>query len=174
MKTRQLLLGIPLIVLATVFCSVIPATPAAPTADVGAAVSATLTALAPTEGPFMPPQTGTISGELSYPSEGIPPLRVVAFDVHSSLYYYVDTVQNQRRYTIENVYAGTYHVVAYVLNPAYALAGGYTQAVLCGLLYTCEDHTLIDVIVVGGQATTGVNPGDWYAPEGAFPPMPNP
>ncbi len=53
------------------------------------------------------------------------------------------------------------------------LAGGYTNAVPCGLSVDCTDHSLIAITVIAGQTIT-VDPGDWYAPEGAFPPMPNP
>ena len=52
-----------------------------PTQDVDAIVQATfqaLTAQAPAATPAL--QTGSISGELSFPSEGIPPLLVVAFN----------------------------------------------------------------------------------------------
>ncbi|MGQ9553761.1 MAG: hypothetical protein ACUVWR_06595 [Anaerolineae bacterium] len=36
----------------------------------------------------------------------------------------------------------------------------------------CADHSLIGVEVRAGETTTGIDPGDWYAPEGAFPPDP--
>jgi len=43
----------------------------------------------------------------------------------------------------------------------------------CGLSAGCEDHTLLPIIVIEGQ-TASADPGDWYAPEGTFPPMPEP
>jgi hypothetical protein len=115
---------------------------------------------------------GSISGNLSYPSEGIPPLRVVAFRTDIDQYFYVDTLQNQSTFQIDNLPAGTYHVVAYTMDGA--LSGGYSQAVPCGLSVDCSDHSLIDVAVSDGQVSGGVNPADWYAPQGSFPPFPAP
>jgi len=111
--------------------------------------------------------TGSISGSLNYPSSFIPPLRVVAYLTGSSQYFFVDTVQDQNTYQIDNLPVGIYYVVAYA-----GLAAGYSQAVPCGLSVDCTDHSLIDVNVSAGQVTGNVNPFDWYAPEGAFPPLP--
>lgn len=121
--------------------------------------------------------TGSLSGQLSYPSEAIPPLRVVAFDVNSDHFYYVETSYNQSSYQITGLPVGAYHVVAYTLGggsfPA-GLAGGYTQASLCGLTVNCTDHALVAVNVAAGQDTPDINPSDWYAEDNAFPEMPGP
>ena len=119
-----------------------------------------------------PPAPGSISGQLSYPSEFIPPLRVVAFNIQTGQFYYVDTVNNQGAYTITNLPAGIYHVVAYMQGNNYG--GGYTHAVPCGLSVACTDHNLIDIHLNPGDNLTGINPGDWYAPDGTFPPNPAP
>jgi hypothetical protein len=116
------------------------------------------------------PAPGSISGTLSYPSEFIPPLRVAAFSVDGYNYRYVDTMQNQATYQITGLAPGKYHVVAYIMDGSYA--GGYTYAVPCGLTFECADHSLIDVTVTAGEDTPGIDPADWYAPEGTFPPMP--
>ena len=116
------------------------------------------------------PVPGSVSGALSYPSEFIPPLRVVAFNVNGLNYRYVDTMQDQATYQITGLAPGVYHVVAYIMDGSYA--GGYTFAVPCGLSVDCADHSLIDVIVEAGKDTPDINPADWYAPEGTFPPMP--
>ncbi len=42
----------------------------------------------------------------------------------------------------------------------------------CGLKAGCEDHSLIPVEVTAGNMATGVDPVDWYAPAGTFPPRP--
>ncbi|MBN2550522.1 MAG: carboxypeptidase regulatory-like domain-containing protein [Anaerolineales bacterium] len=114
--------------------------------------------------------TGSISGNLSYPSEGIPPLRVVAFNLSTGQSYSVQTLQNQTTYRIDNLPPGSYYVVAYKLGSN--VSAGYSQAVLCGLSVNCTDHSLITVQVVAGQETTQINPGDWYAPPGSFPAAP--
>ena len=132
------------------------------------------------------PATGRITGKLSYPSEFIPPLRVVAFSLTDGRAYYVDTAMNQLEYSLE-VPVGTYYVVSYLHEgtpgqtgqvDSYTLgggpfAGGYTQMVPCGLAVGCEDHSLLPVTVIRGDTVTA-DPGDWYAPEGTFPPMPSP
>lgn len=187
MQPRPLALSLTsfLLVISSVFCGLVtPATPTpAPplsTSDFGAtmvAVQATQTALvAPPTHAAQPttaqPATGSIAGSLSYPSEFIPPLRVIAFHLDTGNYYALDTAKDQRDYQIDHLPPGNYHVVAY--EPALGLGGGYSQAVPCGLSVDCTDHSLIIVVVQPGQVTSGVDPGDWYAPEGAFPPMPAP
>lgn len=118
------------------------------------------------------PQLGSISGTLTYPAEGIPPLRVVAFNVQNSDFYFTETAANQNFYRFDKVIPGVYRVVAYARD--YDIAGGYTQAVLCGLSASCTDHTLILVQVIAGQESANINPQDWYAPQGSFPPDPLP
>lgn len=116
------------------------------------------------------PRTATIAGQLSYPSDHIPPLRVYAFDAATlDPVSSVDTALNQGAYELL-VPAGTYYVVAYTLDGG--ISGGYSQMVPCGLDASCTDHALIAVTVSAGGVASGINPGDWYAPEGSFPAMP--
>lgn len=112
------------------------------------------------------PEYGSIRGNLSYPSEFIPPLRVVAFNLDDGYAYYIDTDLNQTTYQIDNLPPGTYHVVAY---GEFDWGGGYTQFVLDGLMAGFDDHSLLPVTVVAGEVTEGIDPADWYAPEDAFP-----
>ncbi len=119
--------------------------------------------------------TGSISGQLNYPAEAIPAMEVFAYRVGVNNYQYVITNPGQGNYLIKDLQPGKYHVIAYSLGsggfPA-GLAGGYTNAVTCGLSASCADHTLIDVTVDAGKNTTGINPVDWYAPQGTFPAFP--
>ena len=117
-----------------------------------------------------PGQPGTITGSLSYPSEGIPRLRVYAWDRESGQWRYVVTNQNDDTYALQ-VPAGKYIVFAY-LNDGGDVAGGYTNAVLCGLTAACTDHTLYVVTVGSGQQVSGVNVTDWYGPPGFIPKPP--
>jgi hypothetical protein len=178
---KKYLLLIP-IVLTLLACNLGTSLTAVPSATPAIQASATFT---PQPSPTTP-ASGTITGKLSYPSEFIPSLRVVAFSLTDGRAYFVDTAENQLEFSIE-VPAGTYNVVSYLHegvpgNTGQAdsytpsggpFAGGYTQMVPCGLAVGCEDHTLIAVIVTGGQTSTA-EPADWYAPEGTFPLMPNP
>ena len=110
----------------------------------------------------------SITGTLSYPSELIPALVVVAYRQGTTEYYTITTVNGQGTYQIDNIPPGTYHVVTYYNN----MAAGYSQAVLCGLRVDCTDHSLIDVIVNSGNPTSHINPNDWYGSPGSFPPKP--
>jgi hypothetical protein len=124
--------------------------------------------------------TGSIYGMLTYPSEGIPPLSVVAFRLEDGAIRYIDTAGSPTVLYYEfELPIGTYNVVAYCKpgpnsGPGPILAGGYTQAVLCGLKIGCNDHTLIPVIVAAGSITMNIDPGDWYVSLDVFPPMPKP
>jgi hypothetical protein len=169
----QFILLIPLALLLT-FCSAVPAQPQ-PTADVAQIVSATLTAYVPEQIEIQPTIAigGSISGRLGYPSDFIPPLKIVAFRVGGSETYSVQTTLNQTTYRIENLPEGKYNLVAYALNedgsPS-GLAGGYTQAVLCGLTAECTEHGLVDVIVFNGEESIDADILDWYTSD--LPPMP--
>jgi hypothetical protein len=169
--------------LASLVCNFGRAFPApAPTPDLSAIVSATLTAVAaqqpaaiPPNSDFIPPM-GSISGRLSYPADALPALRVAAFEVKTGEVSYTDLPAGKQTYSFE-LPVGTYHVVAYVLPTKgfpTGFAGGYTQAVPCGLALECANHNLIPVSVVEAQTTENIDPVDWYAPEGSFPPMPSP
>jgi hypothetical protein len=121
-------------------------------------------------GTAVAPASGRITGHLSYPSEGIPPLRVVAFrSANLAPVSTVDTVANQLVYELQ-VPPGSYFIMAYTQDGK--LAGGYSQMVPCGLTVACTDHSLIAVPVAAGGTAGGIDPGDWYAPPGTFPPMP--
>jgi len=144
-----------------------------PAPDVDAIVQATfqaLTAQAPAATPVS--ATGSISGNLSFPSEGIPPLLVVAFNSATGQYYWVQTTQNQTTYQIDNLPVGKYTVFAYAL-PDGKMVGAYDQFYVCGLHQGCTDLSLIEVDVQGGAVTPNINPGDWYGDPAQWPPMPN-
>jgi hypothetical protein len=124
------------------------------------------------------PPTGSISGMLTYPAEGLPRLHVVAFRLEDGSSRYIETASSPTILYYEfDLPVGTYNVVAYALgsdSSPTGLAGGYTNAVLCGLTVDCTDHSLIAVTVTAGSTTMNINPGDWYADSGSFPPMPTP
>jgi hypothetical protein len=113
---------------------------------------------------------GTLSGSLSYPAEGIPALKVVAFDaISGDPAASIDTAAGQSSYSLP-LPPGVYNIVAYTLDGN--LAGGYTIAVLCGLSADCTDHSLVPIPVAGGLEVSDIDPADWYAPEGTFPAAP--
>jgi hypothetical protein len=189
MRTLQVTLVLPLLLLLAAGCGTIPdnitINVVAPTEDVGKIVQATFQAMtaqaggqpAATQPPSASPSagTGTISGTLNYPADSLPAMYVTAFQVGTQNYQYVITKPGQGTYQIGDLQPGMYHVIAYTVGggsfPA-SLAGGYTQVVPCGFAASCTDHTLIDVAVAAGQTTSGILPGDWYAPQGTFPAFP--
>jgi hypothetical protein len=117
---------------------------------------------------------GSITGELSYPSEGIPSMDVVAINAETNDWFYVITNPGDNSYQIDNIPAGFYYVLAYPNLDGIGAVGGYSAAVLCGLSVDCMDHSLVQVEVLGWQISVGANPQDWYAPEGTYPPNPVP
>ena len=140
----------------------IPTCPVCPTVE--PIPTATWTPTQPAATPTNTPRpVGGISGRLSYPSEFIPPLRVIAFDVATGEYYWQNTVLNQTTYRFEALPVGTYNVLAYLIeNPSDLLRAAYTKAVPCGLLESCTDHSLIAVTVTQGVEVANVDVTDWY------------
>jgi len=129
----------------------------------------------PASSPIAAVTTGAISGQLRYPADSLPAMYVTAYQVGSQKYQFVITTPGQGLYEIDGLTPGTYHVIAYTVGGGgfpIGLAGGYTQAVPCGLGVNCTDHSLIDVQVEAGQTAAGVVPDDWYAPQGTFQPFP--
>lgn len=126
----------------------------------------TSTPLPPTETPVPTATvqaTGSVSGRLGYPSEMVPPLRVVAFNILTGEYYWQNTVLNQMNYRFEALPVGTYHVLAYLIDdPSRTFYAAYSNVVTCGYLESCTDHSLVPVEVKAGMETTNVDPNDWY------------
>ena len=126
----------------------------------------TSTPLPPTETPVPTATvqaTGSVSGRLGYPSEMVPPLRVVAFNILTGEYYWQNTVLNQMNYRFEALPVGTYHVLAYLIDdPSRTFYAAYSNFVTCGYLESCTDHSLVPVEVKAGMETTNVDPNDWY------------
>jgi hypothetical protein len=120
------------------------------------AVGATRT---PTLTPTLPPPPATdappggITGSLSYPSEAIPQLVVVAFNIDTGYWWWVGTITNQSWYTFSGIPAGRYQVVAYAPS---GLEAGYA-----------DGTTLRTVVVEGGQTVSGISLTEWL-PAGTF------
>ncbi len=161
-------------------------TPAVPTFNLQQVVHATVDALTAQATPLatatpLPPTStpvnasGSISGTLTYPADTLPSLYVAALQVGTRTYQYVITQPGQATYEIDDLPPGSWNIIAYTVGGGAVpggLAGGYTKAVPCGLAAECADHSLINVVVSPGQHVNDINPGDWYAPPGTFPPFP--
>ncbi len=104
--------------------------------------------------------TGTITGKVSYPSEGIPPNMKVCAENQVTK---VETCTTQANGTYSlNVPIGSYFVYAVVPSADPKYRAYYNVFVTCGLKYECKDHTPILVEVKAGQTASGVDPQDWY------------
>lgn len=179
-RNLQLILVAGLLLTSSLVCSLI--NPAASTATAvplaiqsPAAASNQTEVVSPTVNEPIPTavSTGAIAGTLNFPAEGIPPMRVVAFSTSGAAWFAVEVDQGNT-FTIKDVPAGEYTVVAYPLDKNLnGLAGGFSQFVPCGLSVECSDHSLIPVTVKPGEVTADIRPADWYAPPDAFPPDPS-
>jgi hypothetical protein len=123
--------------------------------------------------------TATIAGRVRYPSEFLPAQVVFAIDAKDrSRFYRVDTPQSSSQvwYRLADLSPGTYVIVAYTqeTSPRTAgYAGGYTRYAACGLTAECaQDHTLVQVTVKANDYLMGIDPSDWYAPNGTYPARP--
>lgn len=161
------------------------------------AVEGTLTARAPTPAPTIgtpqPGQTGTVTGAVCYPGEGIPPMTIFAQNIATGDIYALphpaqDVVTAEygphqsaaSSYTFGNLPGGAYYFFAYLGDGgnlgADAAGGGYTVWPECsaeGRHVACP-HTLIPVVVRSGFVTEGVDICDWYDADAdpGFPPDP--
>lgn len=115
--------------------------------------------------------TGTITGELGYPGEYVPALYIVAFTLDNGETRMFTTTEGQQTFSLGEIKPGIYAVVAYLKEDP-TFAGGYTKFALTDLSTKYNDHTLLQVPVVAGKTTTGVQLRDWYAPKGTFPVFP--
>lgn len=117
-------------------------------------------------------EMGIVSGTLGYPSEMIPAVSIYAFNSNDETQFFsVETSENDQTFSLD-VPAGTYYLVAYPLGTP-EMAGGYSQAVPCGLTVECTDHSLIPVTVAAGEIIDTIEIKDWYAEPGTFPVKPN-
>jgi hypothetical protein len=133
----------------------------------------------------VPPGSGSISGSVSYPAGVLPAQTIYAIATDGSRFYTVETSFGQSTYTMLGVAPGDYFVFSAAPNflpgqpsssagsqSGYRFPAGYTTAVPCGLSIACTDHTPISVHVASGPPTSGVDPVDWYGPNGSFPLIP--
>lgn len=110
------------------------------------------------------PGPGSITGSVSFPSEGIPAFQIYAIPTQGGMHFYTATKEDQGNYTINGIAPGSYYVVAYTNNP-----GGLEK-----LPYTTDSgKTLAIVTVKSGITTKGIDLGDVVGPP-QIPPQPSP
>lgn len=107
-------------------------------------------------------QSGTVICNLCYPSDAgwVPALKVFLKNVETGDERSLITKDGEEMCEFENVPDGKY--VAYAYNEEYAIGGGFTPAVACGLEVTCTDHKLINFNVEKGGTSESIKICDWY------------
>ncbi len=114
------------------------------------------------------PQTGTIEGSLSFPSEGIPAdLKVCAETLLGVQFECTSTHIQDSKYTYGSGYKlelppGKYYVYAQAPSFNSNYKAYYSEFVTCGLSINCPSHKPIEVEVTSGATLTGIDPQDWY------------
>lgn len=112
-----------------------------------------------------PSERGTLTGELSYPSDYIPAdMKICAEDIRSkALHCNAKKVRSRKatRYTLV-VPPGEYHVFAQTADSPGQRAY-YSRFVTCGLDASCPSHEPIAVAVTAGANVMSIHPQDWYA-----------
>lgn len=107
---------------------------------------------------------GTIEGELSYPSDYIPPDMEICAENTQSKQLICNARKTRRdkpaRYSM-SVRPGTYHVFARTAD-APGRRAYYTEFVTCGNDARCKSHARIAVTVSSGGKVSNVDPQDWY------------
>lgn len=117
--------------------------------------------------PIMPtPDTGQVSGQVCYPSERIPPMRIYFLNDSTGEMIDIQTVSNQSRYQVE-LPTGPYIAFAWV--PDFQVGGLFSEAVVCGLFETCSDHSPSQFDVRPGETTNNVDLCDWAFPASSLP-----
>ena len=126
--------------------------------------------------PGRPISLGAINGRISYPSESIPVLALIAIRAEEPGIYRVLHTQRAppgpTSYAMAAVEPGVYVVVAFVEGQGSALEAAHTAAVRCGLGANCADHSVVRVTVRAGETVAGIDVTDWSSPVAAFPQRP--
>jgi uncharacterized protein YecT (DUF1311 family) len=115
---------------------------------------------------------GSISGEISYPGDTVPALRIYALSLDGRAPRFIPTPKNETKFTLEQLPVGRYYVVGYPYEREGSSLEGvaWTRAARC-IKGPC-DHSLVEVKVTAAKTTSGVLLADWYVPAKILPPDP--
>lgn len=103
--------------------------------------------------------TGIISGSVAHPDNNDAAVRVVAFNLRTTYWYWVIASDDQTAYAIDELPPGEYQVVAYASD-------GQVSGYLDG------SRELIPLTVEAGEVTSGVDIINWSASPESYPPDP--
>ena len=114
--------------------------------------------------------SGTVRGNVCYPSDYIPAMNVYLKNKKTDKIYSLDLQENQKPFKFKKIPEGNYIAFAHTirevstdLNGKTSIAsGGYTHAVPCGLTVECKDHSLLIFKVEKGKTTNNIQICDWF------------
>lgn len=114
--------------------------------------------------------SGTVRGNVCYPSDYIPAMNVYLKNKKTDKIYSLDLQENQKPFKFKKIPEGNYIAFAHTiqevstdLNDKTSIAsGGYTHAVPCGLTVDCKDHSLLIFKVEKGKTTKNIQICDWF------------
>lgn len=109
-------------------------------------------------------RNGLIRGDLSYPSDWIPDDLKICWRNLSTEESDCEKPSGERSYEL-SLPEGEYYVWARRESDT-SFRGFYSAASKCGLSVDCLSHRPLAVPVLEDQITTGVDPSDWYGPQG--------
>ncbi len=132
-------------------------------ASIATPIGITSTPALPTGDLTGSPLTGTVVGEMYYPSEYIPAMNLFFQEIGTQRVITIPIAKGQHFYTA-TLPEGEYHAYAWLLD--FGGSGAYTA---CTTTNACDDHALATITVTAHTVVTGVDVVDWYAPFGAFP-----
>jgi hypothetical protein len=115
------------------------------------------------------PAPGSISGDILFPDNAVPAMRVCAIHDGGDLYGCVQTAVGASRYRIEQLPPTSYRVVAKPQTGALRI-GGFVKQVQC-LRAPCP-AVLMPVNVAPGEAIAGVDLNGFYRDRKDFPALP--
>ncbi len=115
---------------------------------------------------------GTVTGNICYPSEGVPAVTIYAQSIYDDSWFSLEYPGGWGEYTFPGIPPGEYIFFAYVDEPGIDFSGGYTAYVTCGMGADCTDHSLLAVHIDAGATVEEIDICDWYGPEGFLPPRP--
>jgi hypothetical protein len=104
------------------------------------------------------PSSGSVSGEICYPSERIPAMLISFHDLATGRVIELQTADDQSDYDID-LPPGEYYAYAWVER--YQVGGMYTEMVACQPGEECLDHSPRSFEVSGGRSTPGIDLCDW-------------
>lgn len=126
-------------------------------------------------------QAATIEGRLAYPSEEVPPLVIVAYNLETQTRHTFATPAKARRYRVE-VPAGRYYVYALPAEPGGTpLRGAYSAYTVCGQRSPkqmqdgkCTEHRVLEIALGANDRRADVDLDDWYLPDAEMSKLPAP